>query len=326
MTGDTRPKPNHVSPPARVHRWRFVLSAFAAGLAVGLLVSAAIFCGVNHTPREARAIPSGEHESAITILPPGDVPAPEAVPEASPAPAPAGTGDARPDPVPTGRPFIERFDRTDISDRWFISDGWANGRWMANDWRKDAVEAGKGQMTLNLKPGPKGSGYELMGGEVRTHDFRRYGYFEVKMRVPRGAGTVAGVFTYADRARNVKPNEIDIEILGKNTRAAELTIHENGRSTSKIVTLPFDAAEGFHTYAFDWQPAYVRWYVDGVLAHEETGTAARNLVRPQQLILNLWGSRELKAWVGQLDTKQGPWKLDFSCVAYAPTYTGTLCN
>ncbi len=154
----------------------------------------------------------------------------------------------------------------------------------------------------------------------------RYGYFEVRMRVPRGAGAVSGVFTYADRAKGVKPNEIDIEILGKNTRAVELTIHENGRSTTKTVALPFDAAEGFHTYGFDWQPGYVRWYVDGVLAHQEDGPAARNLVRPQQLILNLWGSRELKAWVGPLDTKQGPWRLEFSCVAYAPTYAGPLCD
>lgn len=328
MTGDTRPKPDHLSPPARVGRWRIVLSAFAAGIAVGLLASAAIFCGVNHTPLGARAIPSGEHESAVTILPPSEVPAPEVAPEASPAPAGAGGagGSTSTDPAPTGEAFVDTFDRANITDRWFTSDGWANGRWMANDWRKEAVEADKGRMTLNLKPGPKGSGYELMGGEVRTHDFRRYGYFEVKMRVPRGEGTVAGVFTYADRKKGVKPNEIDIEILGKNTRAAELTIHENGRSTSKIVTLPFDASEGFHTYAFDWQPTYVRWYVDGVLAHEETGPAARNLVRPQQLILNLWGSRELKAWVGQLDTKQGPWKLDFSCVAYAATYSGPLCT
>lgn len=225
-----------------------------------------------------------------------------------------------------GEPFVDRFDRTNIAGRWFVSDGWSNGKWMANDWRRGAVEAGKGQMALNLKRAPRGSDYALMSGEVRTHDFMRYGYFEVRMRVPRGTGTVSGVFTYADRTKGVKPNEIDIEILGKNTRAAELTIHENGRSTSKIVTLPFDASEGFHTYGFDWQPEYVRWYVDGVLAHQETGTAARNLVRPQQLILNLWGSRELKAWVGPLDIKQGPWRLDFSCVAHAPAFAGEICG
>ena len=300
------------------------MSAFAAGVAVGLLGSAALFCGLHHTPIEARAIPSGEYPSPVAIEPPTALPRPEAVPAG--AAAPAGPPIPAAPIQPMGEPFVDRFDRTNIVDRWFVSDGWSNGKWMANDWRKGAVEASKGLMALNLKPGPRGSGYELTSGEVRTHDFMRYGYFEVRMRVPKGAGTVSGVFTYADRTRGVKPNEIDIEILGKNTRAAELTIHENGRSTSKIVALPFDASEEFHTYGFDWQPGYVRWYVDGALAHQETGTAARNLVRPQQLILNLWGSQELKAWVGPLDLKQGPWRLEFNCVAYAPTYTGSLCG
>jgi endo-1,3-1,4-beta-glycanase ExoK len=321
MTGETRPNPEQLSPAGRPPGWRVILSAFAAGVAVGLLTWAAFFCGTHHTPLEARAIPSGEHPSQVTLAPPAALPAPEVTLEAAPAPAASGSGQ------PTlGGPFVERFDGANIAERWFVSDGWSNGKWMANDWRKAAVEAGNGQMVLHLRPGPRGSDYELTGGEVRTHDFMRYGYFEVRMRVPKGAGTVSGVFTYADRAKGVKPNEIDIEILGKNTRAVELTIHENGRSTSKTVALPFDASADFHTYGFDWQRGYVRWYVDGVLAHEETGPAARNLVRPQQLILNLWGSRELKSWVGPLDVKQGPWKLEFSCVAYAATYAGSLCD
>ena len=300
----------------------------ALGMVVGLVVTSLVY-GDYYVRRglEDRMIVSGEHPSQQDNLPPvaapplrGTVPDPDTV---GSAPAPAAPLADR---TPQGTPFVERFDRANIADRWFVSDGWSNGKWMSNDWRRAAVAADQGQMTLNLKPGPKGSGYELMSGEVRTHDFMRYGYFEVRMRVPRGAGTVSGVFTYADRAKGVKPNEIDIEILGKNTRAVELTIHENGRSTLKVVALPFDAADGFHTYGFDWQPGYVRWYVDGALAHEETGTAARNLVRPQQLILNLWGSRELHAWVGPLDTKQGPWRLEFSCVAYAATFTGSLCD
>lgn len=305
----------------------------AMGMVIGLVLTSLVYGDYyQHRAQEDRMIMSGEHPSQQQDLPPDAVPplrgavpdpdtsGPDTV-ESAPAPA-APLADR----TPTGTPFLERFDRTNIADRWFVSDGWSNGKWMANDWRRAAVEAGQGKMTLNLKPGPKGSGYELMGGEVRTHDFMRYGYFAVRMRVPRGAGTVSGVFSYADRDKGVKPNEIDIEILGKNTRAAELTIHENGRATSKIVTLPFDAADGFHTYGFDWQPDYVRWYVDGVLVHQETGRAARNLVRPQQLILNLWGSRDLKAWVGKMDRKQGPWRLEFSCVAYAPTFIGEICR
>jgi beta-glucanase (GH16 family) len=275
----------------------------------------------SYSEPEARAIVAGEH--------PSQQPAPSdtlAEPPAA-APAPAETPARSAAPLPqVGKAFTDLFDRQTITDRWYKSDGWSNGPWMANDWRASAVDSRPGQVTLHLAPGPAGSDYELASGEIRTHEFHRYGYFEARMKIPRGPGIVSGMFTYADRDGSIRANEIDIEILGRDTRTAELTLHEGGKATSKKVRLPFDAAAGFHSYGFDWQPGHVRWYADGMLIHEETGPAARRLIRPQQLILNLWGSRELHAWVGKLDTSQGPWQLDFACVAYAPTFTGQLCR
>ncbi|HEX7791791.1 MAG TPA: family 16 glycosylhydrolase, partial [Afipia sp.] len=111
------------------------------------------------------------------------------------------------------------------------------------------------------------------------------------------------------------------------TRVLEATIHENGKSTHKAVRLPFDAADGLHTYAFDWQPDAVRWYADGKLIHEERGPAAARLVRPQQINIDLWASTQLKDWLGPLNVAKAPWKLEISCVAYAPTYGGqSLCR
>jgi endo-1,3-1,4-beta-glycanase ExoK len=91
------------------------------------------------------------------------------------------------------------------------------------------------------------------------------------MKAPRGTGLVTGLFSCAGQEGGPRPNEIDIEVLGRNTRVAELTIHENGKATSKKVTLPFDAADGSHVYGFDWQPGHVRWSIDGQLVHAETG-------------------------------------------------------
>ena len=251
-------------------------------------------------------------------------PIPDALPEASTAPAGAAASAAT--TIPMGQPFVDRFDRADLKDRWFFSDGWSNGPWMANDWRATEVEPRGSGVTLHLRHAPEGSDYELAGGEIRTHDYYRYGYFEVRMQAPRDPGIVTGMFTYADRAKGVKPNEIDIEILGREPKIAELTIHENGRATPKKITMPFDSSDGMHTYGFDWQPGHVRWYADGKLIHEETGPAARNLVRPQQLLISLWASRKLNAWVGDLDPSRGPWRLDIACAAYAARYTGPLCE
>ena len=225
-----------------------------------------------------------------------------------------------------GEAFVERFDRASISDRWSISHGWSNGSWMLNDWQSAATEVKPGLLTLHLKPGVEGSDFPLSGGEIQTLKQHRYGYFEARMKVPRGSGLVTGLFSYVGRDGRVRPNEIDIEILGRNTRVVELTIHENGQPTSKKITLPFDAADGFHTYGFDWQPDFVRWYADGQLIYTESGPAARRVTRPQQLILSVWGSKELEAWVGKIDLKRAPWKLEVSCVAYAPSYSGPVCE
>lgn len=270
---------------------------------------------------EDRAMVSGELPSQQPTFPLEPVP----VPEPEPAPAP----EAAPAPAEilpqVGEAFVERFDGS-VDARWSVSDGWSNGDWMSNDWRRSAVETAPGLMSLVLQPGPEDSKYKLASGELQSHDRHRYGYFEVRMKVPRAPGVVTGFFSYAGRDGRTQPNEIDIEILGRNTRVAELTIHENGKATSKKVTLPFDAADGFHVYGFDWQPGYVRWYVDGQLVHAVNGGAARRLVRPQQVILNLWASEQLHSWVGKLDLAKAPWRLDVSCTAYAPTYAGPICS
>lgn len=328
MTEPSRPNPGRLSRRARTPARRIAILALLGGVALAILASA-VLLGVNqpsadeHREVAAREHPSQQTPEAMAALPePGPVADPLPAPAGSPAPASAGAADA---PI-MGEPFVDRFGRADITDRWFMSDGWSNGPWMANDWRATEVEPGAKGVTLHLRPAPAGSDYEMAGGEIRTHAFYRYGYFEVRMQAPRGSGIVTGMFTYADRARGLKPNEIDIEILGRAPKIAELTIHENGRATAKKITLPFDSSAGMHTYGFDWQPEYVRWYADGQLIHEETGPAARKLVRPQQLLISLWASRKLNAWVGDLDTSRAPWRLDIACVAYAPRFTGPLCE
>jgi endo-1,3-1,4-beta-glycanase ExoK len=149
----------------------------------------------------------------------------------------------------------------------------------------------------------------------------------VRMRVPDDPGLVAGAFSYAERDEGARPNEIDIEILGRRTRLVEFTYHQSNKATSSKAVLPFDAADGFHSYAFDWRPDAVRWYADGVLVHEETGPGVRKLTRPQSFYISLWASRQLHSWVGELDPGKAPWTMDVSCVAYAPAYEGkTLCR
>lgn len=277
---------------------------------------------------EAKSIASREHPSQLAEVEPA-VPAPPADVAPEPKPAP-GAAAVTPGPkLPQmGEAFVERFDGDKLDEsRWIISDGWSNGDWTENDWRRSQISMTPDDLRITLERAPSGSKKLLAGGEVQTQQLFRYGYFEVRMRVPRGDGLITGAFTYIGPEGRVRSNEIDIEILGKATRRIEMTLHENGRSTGKKMNLAFDSADGFHTYGFDWQPQYVRWYADGAMIHEDKGSAARNLVRPQKFLLSQWGTKQLYQWAGEVDASRGPWMLDVSCVAYAPTYEGKpLCG
>ncbi len=241
---------------------------------------------------------------------------------ASPPAASARGVEAR----PAGeRDFIERFERLDDA-LWLVSDGWSNGDWMANDFRRDQVATGPDGLTITLAAA-RGGEKAYSSGEIRTTGRYRHGYFEIDMRAPAGAGLVSGFFTYTGAFFGDPHDEIDIEILGRNTREVTFTIFADDVQTSTVKPLGFDAADDFHLYAFEWTAEYVRWYVDGELEHEERAEDAPLPVTPQIYYLDLWSSETLTDWVGRIDPPGAPWTMHVACVAYAERYDGrTLCR
>jgi beta-glucanase (GH16 family) len=93
-----------------------------------------------------------------------------------------------------------------------------------------------------------------------------YGYFEMRARFPAGKGFWPAFWLLP--AGGEWPPEIDIvEWLGDSVRTAFFAFHylDEGKQTSKSGR--FDGqnfSEGFHTFAVDWQPEQIIWYVDGV--------------------------------------------------------------
>lgn len=251
-----------------------------------------------------------------------------------------------------GAPFVDRFERID-RDRWVVADGWSSGDWMANDWRAENVSTrGEGvQITLARKldlgafvperlrqitPATwrqaisyaiNGNQKRYSSGELISEDYYRYGYFEARMQAPRGSGLVTGFFTFGREGDESTWDEIDIEILGRDTTAMRASYWSGGRSHTVVVPLGFDAADGAHTYAFEWAPKRLRWFVDGELVHEELGEALPLPSRPQRLTFDLWNTTTLTDWLGPVRADEGPWRLSMQCVAVAERYEGReLCN
>jgi beta-glucanase (GH16 family) len=160
-------------------------------------------------------------------------------------------------------------------------------------------------------------------GEVQSTELYTHGYFETRMQAPRGSGLVSGFFTYSRPGVRGHWDELDIEILGRDTTQVQFTMFHAGARRAVTVPLGFDAAQGFHSYGFEWLPDRIRWYVDGRLLHEARGDLPN---APQRLISHLWNSATLGEWAGPIDAERASWTLRVACIAHAERYDGvSLC-
>jgi endo-1,3-1,4-beta-glycanase ExoK len=243
------------------------------------------------------------------------------------APAVESIVPPQPPPLPDDLRFIDHFETLD-RDLYYFSNRGRDGPHTESDLRESQISLTPEGAVIEMAAGVEGSDAPLSSAEFYTQERYFRGYFEVRMRVPRGAGVITGFFTYIGPWDGVRPSqELDMEILGRNTRLLYLAHHIGGASREKIVRLPFDAAESFHNYAFEWTEDAFRWYVDGRMVHEVTGAPVQRMDEAQRLTINLWATRQLAGWAGAVDPQQGPWRLTVACLASAETNPGRpLCQ
>jgi endo-1,3-1,4-beta-glycanase ExoK len=238
--------------------------------------------------------------------------------------APPATPQEQAEVLPDYVAFIDRFSTLD-DERWTFSDGWDNGYWNWSDWRRSSLHPSPEGLAIVMRPNPPGASKPYAGGELQSKELFRYGYYEVRMRVPRGDGIVVGFFTFTRPEGRDSQQEIDIEFVGSRTNHIEFGYFLGRHERHERLRLPFDATDDFHTYAFEWTPQGIRWYVDNRLMLEMHDERARRLTSPERLYLSLSASR-IAEWTGELDRSLAPWRLDVTCVAQAREYRGvSLC-
>jgi beta-glucanase (GH16 family) len=157
------------------------------------------------------------------------------------------------------------------------------------------------------------------GAEYRTITAYKYGRFEVRMKSMAREGTLASFFTYNDSS-GTPWNEIDIEILGRYTDDVQFNPITPGQvnHVSHYQT-SFDPSRDFHTYAFEWTPTYVAWFVEGVEVHRQTGADIEALTYPQKIMMNVWNP-QYPVWVGEWNENVLPGFAYYDWVSYA-SYT-----
>ena len=206
---------------------------------------------------------------------------------------------------------VEDF-RDGSSSMFIASDGWTNGDCFNCWWYKENTSLDNGCLTLTIDQDRAGKGM-YSGAEYRTNDFYGFGYYETSMQAIKNPGVVSSFFTYTGPSDNNPWDEVDIEILGKDTTKVQLNYYKNGQGRHEFMyDLGFDASEGYHTYGFDWQADHITWYVDGKAVHTMYGDMP---VTPGKIMMNTWPGITVDEWLQPFNGKT-PLSAHYQWVTY----------
>lgn len=221
--------------------------------------------------------------------------------------------------------------------------GWVNSELQSYVDSTDNIYLNDGKLYITAQKNVAEDGtVSYTSGRLNTqnkHDFT-YGYYEVRAQVPEGMGYLPAFWLMASD-ENVygqwpRCGEIDaMEVMGQDPEKLYGTIHygnphRESQGTYSLEDATF--ADSFHTFAVDWEPGKITWYVDGVKYHEEddwysttvgqgTVTYPAPFDQPFYMILNLavGGS-----WVGNPDETtsfdNNPFVIDYVRVFQKDSY------
>jgi len=183
---------------------------------------------------------------------------------------------------------------------------------------KEQIQFKDGKMTITAAPDPgidvqtcsaaevgKVDKKPLVSGEFRArHNLFRYGRYEVRMKAPEvEAGNpdidgnfISTMFVYRDAKFN-HWREIDIEVTGDSAHTVTTNVlsadHTDEWSTKiaagREVHISGNARATFHTYAFEWLPDSITWYIDGKKVRTKTPSSHPPIPDLSgKIMMNLW--------------------------------------
>jgi hypothetical protein len=180
-------------------------------------------------------------------------------------------------PVPTGAfkegwglVFDDEFEGTRLdTDKWHTELRWGRSNPPeAQYYASDAFKLQRGLLRLKAEKRSM-EDHTYTSGIIASFDrfMFTYGYVEIRARVPKGQGLWPALWLLADNDNSSA--EIDmIEILGHEPQRVYTTLHyDDAKGKSQDdgqVYEGLDFSQDFHTFAVDWSPTAVIWFVDGV--------------------------------------------------------------
>lgn len=181
--------------------------------------------------------------------------------------------------------WMDDFEGTSLNrDNWNVEThepGWVNSELQEYVDSDENIYVQDGNLIIKpIKTVDAEGNVSYTSGRVNTQnkqDFT-YGLFEVRAKVPEGQGYLPA-FWMMPTNENLygqwpRCGEIDImEVMGQQNNKAYGTIHygnPHSESQGTYVLNQGNYTDSYHTFSCEWEPGKIKWYVDGVLYHEES--------------------------------------------------------
>jgi beta-glucanase (GH16 family) len=206
---------------------------------------------------------------------------------ASPVGGPSGTNWAQ--------TFGDEFDGASVNRSAWRSDYFPNGgngemqQYVTDNSHNSYMVSNGILQIVGRKESLNGQPYT--SGIIHTKGLfeQKYGYFEMRAKVPAGKGYWPAFWLLPDQDNWVP--EVDVmEILCDKPNVDYMTYHYNNSSGSYTQTQSTYSGTnfsiGWHTFAVDWEPNAMVWYVDGVEQKRVTDSSIIPSM-PMYLIANL---------------------------------------
>lgn len=154
-----------------------------------------------------------------------------------------------------------------------------------------------------------------------------YGRFEARVQFAPGEGVVGSFFLWKDGSSSTTSwNELDFEKTNATCRLQTNIWTGTGTQSAEIDTPTFNICVGYHTYAFDWTPDYIAWFIDGNQIRKVTGASVteytQNASQGMAMHFNVWVGNS--SFGGTLDPSTLPVNQYISWVQYSSYASGAF--
>jgi hypothetical protein len=140
---------------------------------------------------------------------------------------------------------------------------------------------------------PRAASAVVQGAELYRTQAYFYGRFEARVRFAPGEGVVSSFFLWKDGSSSTTTwNELDFEKINSDCRLQTNIWTAQGTQSAMINTPSFNICNDYHTYAFEWTPDYIAWFIDGSQIRKVTGASVteytKNSSAGMAMHFNIW--------------------------------------